>query len=362
MQYKEDLNKTKERFDAFWENEIIDRCCFAVCSPNGNGWQYDQDQPTKEQKWLDIEYRYNRFQKDCECTYFGGEAFPHAWSNFGPGVIANFVGSEFLLDDDTIWFDRNPLIKDIETFSKLEFDKKSILWEKLMQFLDKFYKSSNNNYFVGVTDLGGSLDVAAHLRGCEQLMLDMYDNPEFVLNLCEQIDDIWLKVFKDLLDINNKYQEGYTTWEPVWCKDVYYPLQCDISVMLSPKLFEKFAKESLAKMAKKIGGNAMYHLDGPGQIVHLDSILEIPEIKVIEWVPMYKDGYLDAANEEYFDMYRKIQKKGKGLVLRSVNPALVEKLLENLSPKGLFISTWVNQKEEADYLIKCVEKCSVKKL
>ena len=36
MYYKSDWDKAKKRIEAFWNNEIIDRCCINVLSPRKN--------------------------------------------------------------------------------------------------------------------------------------------------------------------------------------------------------------------------------------------------------------------------------------------------------------------------------------
>ena len=44
-----------------------------------------------------------------------------------------------------------------------------------------------------------------------------------------------------------------------------------------------FAPEQRSEVA--FFGGAFYHLDGPGAVVHLDALLEIPHMKAIQWVP-----------------------------------------------------------------------------
>ena len=137
-----------------------------------------------------------------------------------------------------------------------------------------------------------------------------------------------------------------------------YTLQCDFSVMISPSQFEEFVKPTLVRQAKFLD-KAIYHLDGPGQIPHLEQILDINEINAIEWVPLPKSGiYMDTGSEEWYPMYKRIQEKGKKLVLRGIDPNRIEKLLDNISPKGLFISTNCETEEDAKELIRKVEKWS----
>ena len=64
--------------------------------------------------------------------------------------------------------------------------------------------------------------------------------------------------------------------------------------------------------------------------------------------------------QKYIPEYKKIQKKGKKLYLLA-QPQEIEPLLRELSPEGLFIQTQTNSEEEADKLIKDIEKWSARK-
>ena len=44
------------------------------------------------------------------------------------------------------------------------------------------------------------------------------------------------------------------------------------------------SKPELAASCRRLK-NAFYHLDGLGQLPHLKSLLSIPELKGIQWVP-----------------------------------------------------------------------------
>ncbi|MGI6776530.1 MAG: hypothetical protein ACOX7R_00430 [Acetivibrionales bacterium] len=78
MKWKKDWEIARQRLAAFWEREVIDRCCVSVIVTEK---QY-KEQPigkTQEERrrWymdpaLIYERHYNRF----EHTYFGGEGFP----------------------------------------------------------------------------------------------------------------------------------------------------------------------------------------------------------------------------------------------------------------------------------------------
>ena len=103
-----------------------------------------------------------------------------------------------------------------------------------------------------------------------------------------------------------------------------------------------------------------YHLDGPVCLKnHLDILLDIEEIDNIEYTPGY--GNPPTSHSQFIPAYKKIQRRGKRLYLLA-EITEIEILLEELSPKNLFIHTYASSEEEAKDLIKMIEKLSARKL
>ncbi len=78
---------------------------------------------------------------------------------------------------------------------------------------------------------------------------------------------------------------------------------------------------------------SIYHLDGPGALRHLDSLLEITELDAVQWV-------FGAGNEgfnRWVGVYQRIQKAGKGIqVICSFDE--IDVIMQTLSPRGMFLS------------------------
>lgn len=357
MFFKEDWEMTQKRFDAFWEGEIIDRCCIAVTAPRNKSLEVEgamvREAKDLHEKWLDIDYRMGAFINECSNTYFGGEAYPNQWNNLGPGVMASFIGADYELGDDTVWFDTNPIIKDWNNLPKIEFDEKSEMWQQLINMMDRLTKEGARRYIVGVTDIGGNYDILASLRGTQDLLYDLYDEPEAVKEMIKKIDEIWINCYNMIDGEISKHQEGTTSWMPLWCRERWYPLQCDFSAMLSPDAFEEFVKPSLKREAEFLD-KAIFHLDGPGELPHVDHLLDIDDINGIQWTP--GAGNAEITDEKWYPLYKKIQEKGKNLVILGAKPEGIEKLLSNISSKGLFLHTSCSSEDEAKQLINKVEK------
>lgn len=61
-------------------------------------------------------------------------------------------------------------------------------------------------------------------------------------------------------------------------------IQSDFSYMISPGFFDTYVKDEVNSTAGHMK-NAFYHLDGVGQLPHLDSLLSLPNLQGIQWVP-----------------------------------------------------------------------------
>lgn len=54
---------------------------------------------------------------------------------------------------------------------------------------------------MGMTDLGGVLDILASFLTTDQLLYDLYDEPEEVQRLVWEISDLWSQFYSEILEI-----------------------------------------------------------------------------------------------------------------------------------------------------------------
>lgn len=66
----------------------------------------------------------------------------------------------------------------------------------------------------------------------------------------------------------------------IWCPKRRYPIQCDFSAMLSPKLFKRFVLPDILTQAEHMD-YSIYHLGGPNEIPYIDDIFASPKINGI---------------------------------------------------------------------------------
>jgi len=232
-----------------------------------------------------------------------GDGFPTVFPNFGPGVLAAFLGCRMENGVDTVWF-HPPTPGELKDLH-LALDPRNAAFLRVRDIMAAAARRWEGQVQVGMTDIGGSLDVVSSFRPSEQLLMDLYDWPEEVNRLGWEVHKVWWEAFEALVKAAQP-NSGYTTWCPVFSEDPMYILQCDFCYMIGPDMFDQFVKPELAASVKRLT-NSIYHLDGPGQLAHLDSLLKIPELGCVQWVP----GAGQPGMTDWPQVYRKIHAAGK---------------------------------------------------
>jgi len=348
--YKVDWDEAKELFAAWWEGEIK-RPLIHVIAPAGpqppyDGWEFCrfQDEP---------EEAVRRFERWCESTHFGGLAYPNLWINFGPGVLAALLGAQPIFDGKTVWFgnQRGRGAFSLREIADAELDRGSVWWRKVVSATRAALEAHRGKFVVGMTDIGGVLDVIAALRGTVEVLKDMYRDPQGLLRAIENVTRVWLECYNELHRLMTEYgHEGTSAWMGLWSPQKWYPLQCDISYMLPPSKFEEFVVPHLREQCDYLD-HPLYHWDGPGQLVHLPSLLKL-DFVALQWVPGAGEelqGH-DCGSPKWYGVYRRVLEAGKGLVL-SMLPWRVEGFVKAFARARVIIQTWGPSVSEAERLV-----------
>jgi len=270
--------------------------------------------------------------------------------------MAAMMGSNYVLLDNSVWFGEGDIfLKDWSKLADLRLLEDSFMYRIVEDTTRLLTERNDGSYLVGISDLGGNLDILASLRDAQHLLMDLFDNPDMVLRATEMIDEMWKIYYTKLREIlRASGQHGHVTWLGPWCETTYYPLQCDFAAMISPDHFERFVMPSLSRISEFLD-HSIFHLDGPEQIVHLDQLLSLPRLDGIQWVP--GDGKAPVWDAQWFPLYERILSAGKNLVLHGfVNAQDALKLCKTFPPKGLWLSVTLDSAEEAEYLLTKAQK------
>jgi len=272
---------------------------------------------------------------------FVGDGFPSVWPNLGPGIAAVFAGAKLFNDENTVWFRPQRELTAQEVH--LEFNRDERWFRQIAAICRAAMQRWQGLVQVGMTDLGGNLDIVSTFLPSEKLLLELYDSPRDIKRLAWEAHELWWRAFAELNRALQPVNPGYTGWTPIYSAEPYYMLQCDFCYMIGPAMFDEFVKPELAATCQRLV-NPFYHLDGKGELPHLDSLLSIKELKGVQWVP--GDGMPDITH--WPEVYKKIRKAGKRIQIFG-GPRELDALAEQLgSAEGIILIGGADQKQEKE--------------
>lgn len=236
---------------------------------------------------------------------FLGDAFPFVNLNsFGPGIMAAFLGASVDNSTGWMWF-RAPHdvpIADIH----FEYDAGNVWLNRVKDFCAAAMERWQGQVLVSMPDLGGNLDVLSTFRPGPGLLLDLYDFPDEVARLSWESHELWHRFYNEINEVLQPVNPGYSDWSSIYSDKPSYILQCDFSYMISPDMFAEFVRPELEATCRRLA-RSVYHLDGPGQLPHLDQLCAMEDLDGIQWVP--GAGVPDCRH--WPEVYRKIRAAGK---------------------------------------------------
>ena len=356
MLYKPDWEQARARILAWWEGEIVDRPCLQVTAPRAGREaeflkaSHRPPDISVKQWWTDVDYVVQRTARRIEATFWGGEAFPLFNPNLGPDVFAAFFGAPLrFLDTETNWVQH--IVDDWADFPELRIDEGNPWYRLQLQLLRAAHEAGRGRWITGIPDTHAGGDALSALRGNERLCMDLYDSPDTVRRAVTELVEGVKQVYDSYFAIVEPEQFGSSSgWLPSWHTGRSNAVQCDFIALVSPAMMQEFILPSIVEEARCLD-RAIFHLDGPDAIKHLDALLQVPEIHAIQWVHGAGKGPMT----RWVPLLRRIQARGKSLHL-SVTPPEVPAVLEALQPGGLMLHTSTESETEARDLLDSVAR------
>ncbi len=347
----------KQRYEAFWNGKIVDRPLLRITAPAESDTTSPKPipRPTTSEaaiyEWYtNPEIVLANFASRLNRTYYAGDAmpvmFPMATSL--PAIQAAYMGGDYHITTESGSGWCNHSLTDWKDTEKFNYIPDNKWWVATKLLLEKIGEHFADKAFIGVPDIQGGGQILDSLRGTENMLIDFFDEPGEIKKMMPIIDSAWEKYWSECNDIILKHQEGYIDWLMLWSAKPMVTVECDVSVMISPTQFNEFFLPSLKRQIDFVD-RSIYHLDGEGQICHLDTLLAIDNLSGIQWVP--EPCNLDI--RKFIPMLKRVRDAGKLVVLLECLPDTesVKLVLDELGPEGVFIATTCKTPEAADSLL-----------
>jgi 5-methyltetrahydrofolate--homocysteine methyltransferase len=256
---------------------------------------------------------------------------PPRWKmTYGAGIVAAFLGAKVNISPETVWFEpRHVSPIALMTIKPATEDD---WWQKVCSLTRRAAERWAGKVCVSYVDLGGILDILASLRSTQSLLYELFDEPDQVIRLTQQITQRWLEYFNRLDNILAGSPCGVSTWAPLWAARRMYIFQCDFSYMISPAMFERFVLPDLLTCIEQVD-HSFYHMDGKGQLPHLDMLMSIQKLSGVQWIP----GEGQPPAENWITVLSRIRAAGK-LCQVFVTAKGAQKLIRTLGGRGFALA------------------------
>jgi 5-methyltetrahydrofolate--homocysteine methyltransferase len=297
-----------ERFEAWWQRRNEGLPLMYVVAADESAPHFPRPE-TAEAFWTDADYLVARTKAEVAQRRYLADAYPSFGPDLGPGSLALYLGTEPRFAWDTVWYDKS--IFDLENHPKLRFDPENRWWKMHFDLVKKMKRELAGVCMVDMPDIIENIDIYAAMRGTEDALYDLMDDPELVSERISQIDDAYFQYYDAFREVlaEPDGSQSYTCFH-IRGKGRVAKIQSDFSAMLSPAQFRQFVLPSLEKQTRRLD-HSLYHLDGRDAIRHVPAIMELEKLDALQWT--CGAGQPDGACPRWDVIYDQVTAAGKSL-------------------------------------------------
>ncbi len=345
--WKTNWEETKQRFDDWWNHKGL---LLGSWGPGVMTTKIHEECPEPEpprdhrQRHCDADWiaRNTRFKMTRRA--WPAEILPSGWPHVGTLPLVTYLGGMADYSLHNVWY--KECMTSLNDWPEFKFDPEHPEVKQLEGIVRETKRLAKDNYFVSMPAMLGGIDVLAETRGTGEMLLELLDDPEGIHKRLVQIQDIYEIAFDRMYDMI-KHDDGGMCFGffMLYGKGKTGLCQCDSGLMISPPMFDEFVIPYLKRQINFLD-HAMFHVDGSGALIHLDSLLKIPELQAIEYTP--DPNVPDAADPMWFPYYKKILDAGKSIWVANLKKHQVVPVLEAIGGEGVYCS--INGVDENDMI------------
>jgi len=341
-----------ERYRAFWNRDDVKRPLagfsfvgwfpfgeFAACKSWSSSEYLTPDMIAPE-AFMDDYIRLLREGETVDDDVFRGTCPMQVAVPFLPGMLGcpmrilpdNVLGQELHLPWDEAL--------------RIRLDHQNPWFKKYMEFAQALVTMSNGRFPVSHAPDLGPTDLHAVLRGHNESILDLVDEPEKSAELLGRLGGIFREFTEELWKRVPLFHGGYFDAQySLWSPGPIIRIQEDATAVYSPDLYRKCV-QPVDRMLAGYFASSFIHLHSTSMFL-LEAFLEIEEIQCYE----INNDACGRPVKEMVPYFQMVQKANRPLLIRGAfTQEEVRVLMDSLEPRGLFLNMMVNTMEEVESL------------
>jgi hypothetical protein len=229
---------------------------------------------------------------------------------------------------------------------KVKLDRKSPWFRKYMEFAEALVKRAEGRYPISHGAELGPTDLHALLRGHNESLIDLMDEPGKSADLLMKLGHIFVEFTQEVWRRLPLFHGGYFDAQyQLWAPGPIVRLQEDATAMYSPDLYRKLVQPVDRMMAGNFSCNFI-HLHSTSMYL-LDAFLEIENLRCIQ-INIEK---FNIPVKDMIPYFQRVQQADRPLLVRgSFTPDEMRLVAGSLAPRGLYLHIMVEQMKEVESL------------
>jgi len=328
---RENRIKTEEKLKNWWANGDQKNPCILYTALDPAFVEIPAADLT--QFWTDSDFRIKRSLETARNTTCLGQSTPFHWLDYMASTMCVNLGCEAnYVDEESVWAD--PIFSSVEEVMDVELDFTNKHYQIVREMNKELAKQAPQDEPIALFALEGITDIVSGLYGVENFLMDMILKPTEVKAAMTHIKRLWIEAFYDFKEIiyKGRNKESGIGWAGIWAPGTTFPMQEDLTYMISTAMFKEFCIPHITDLASVLD-YPLYHLDGIGAIPHLDALLEVDKMKAIQWIP----GAGKEPVAQWHELIKKIVDKGKSVQVFA-DPNEVDDLVKYVGADRLLIT------------------------
>lgn len=197
---------------------------------------------------------------------------------FGVPWVEAIAGCPVVVHPGSLW--AAPCLDSYARRPPIRFDRENPWLCKLVEFTHALVELADGRFPVALPQMRGPLDTLAAMRTPVQMSLDLIETPDQVVQILDELTDLWIGIAEAVLDVIPPFHGGYCTRMKLWAPGKAVTPQNDTSSLISRGMYEEF----VLPFDQRIVGRFPYHSFHVHSTEHhqVDALLKLEELTAIQ--------------------------------------------------------------------------------